>query len=177
MVVNQVQPIAVTFSVPQGEFQRLIQASDGFRRPLPVQALSQETGEVLDTGALAIADNRVDQSTGTVELKARFTNAGKRLWPGQFVNVSLGVQDLSNVIVIPLAAVNRGPKGQYVFVVGANKKVAMRPIQLVAVQGQAAVVKSGVNSGDVVVTDGQMALNNGSLVRLASVAPAGSPPR
>jgi multidrug efflux system membrane fusion protein len=177
VVVNQVQPIAVTFSVPQGEFQRLIQASDGFRRPLPVQALSQETGEVLDTGALAIADNRVDQSTGTVELKARFTNAGKRLWPGQFVNVSLGVQDLSNVIVIPLAAVNRGPKGQYVFVVGANKKVAMRPVQLVAVQGQAAVVKSGVNSGDVVVTDGQMALNNGSLVRLASVAPAGSPPR
>jgi multidrug efflux system membrane fusion protein len=177
VVVNQVQPIAVTFSVPQGEFQRLIQASDGFRRPLPVRALSQETGEVLDTGALAIADNRVDQSTGTVELKARFTNAGKRLWPGQFVNVSLGVQDLSNVIVIPLAAVNRGPKGQYVFVVGANKKVAMRPVQLVAVQGQAAVVKSGVNSGDVVVTDGQMALNNGSLVRLASVAPAGSPPR
>ena len=177
VVVNQVQPIAVTFSVPQGEFQRLIQASDGFRRPLPVRALSQETGEVLDTGALAIADNRVDQSTGTVELKARFTNAGKRLWPGQFVIVSLGVLDLSNVIVIPLAAVNRGPKGQYVFVVGANKKVSMRPVQLVAVQGQAAVVKSGVNSGDVVVTDGQMALNNGSLVRLASVAPAGSPPR
>jgi multidrug efflux system membrane fusion protein len=176
VVINQVQPIAVTFSVPQGEFQQLVEASGGFSRPLPVRALSQETGELLDTGALAIADNRVDQSTGTVELKARFTNAGKRLWPGQFVNVSLGVQTLPNAIVLPLAAVNRGPKGQYVFVVGANHKVAMRPIAVLSVQGQDAVIKSGVNAGDLIVTDGQMVLNNGSLVRVIRPgAAAGAP--
>jgi multidrug efflux system membrane fusion protein len=175
VVINQVQPIAVTFSVPEGQFRRLIEASGGFSRPLPVQALSQETGELLGVGALSAADNRVDQGTGTVELKARFANPGKRLWPGQFVNVSLGVQDLPNAIVIPLSAVNRGPNGQFVFVVGADNKATMRPIALVAVQGAVAVVKSGVNPGDVIVTDGQMVLSNGSLVRVAHLAPAGSP--
>lgn len=176
MVINQVQPIAVTFSVPQGEFQRLVEASDGFRRPLPVRALSQETGELLDTGALTIADNRVDQSTGTVELKAKFSNPGKRLWPGQFINISLGVQNLPNAIALPLAAVNRGPKGQYVFVIGADHKVVMRPIAVLSVQGQEAVIKSGVNAGDMIVTDGQMVLNNGSLVRLVKPGAAAAPP-
>jgi multidrug efflux system membrane fusion protein len=171
VVINQIEPIAVTFSVPQGQFQRLIAASDGFRKPLPVQALSQETGDVLDTGTLSIADNRIDQATGTVELKARFENGAKHLWPGQFVNVSLGVQQLSNAIVVPLAAVNRGPKGQYVFVVGADHKAVMRPVVVLAVQGTSAVIKSGVNAGDTVVLDGQMVLNNGSLVRLIQQQP------
>ncbi|WP_293366135.1 efflux RND transporter periplasmic adaptor subunit [Phenylobacterium sp.] len=178
VVINQLQPIAVTFSVPQGEFQRLVGASGGFSRPLPVRALSQETGELLDTGVLTVADNRVDQSTGTVELKARFANSGKRLWPGQFLNVSLGVQNLPQAVVLPLAAVNRGPKGQYVFVIGADHKVAMRPIAVLSVQGQEAVIKSGVNVGDLIVTDGQMVLNNGSLVRLVNpgAAPASGAP-
>ncbi len=140
-----------------------------------MRALSQETGEVLGVGELSIADNRVDQNTGTVELKARFPNPDKRLWPGQFVNVSLGVQSLPNAIVIPLSAVNRGPNGQYVFVVGADRKATIRPIALVATQGQVAVVKSGVKAGDIVVTDGQMVLNNGSLVRVAHLAQGGSP--
>jgi multidrug efflux system membrane fusion protein len=175
VVINQVQPIAVTFSVPQGEFQRLVEASDGFRRPLPVRALSQETGEALDAGVLTAADNRVDQSTGTVELKARFVNAGKRLWPGQFVNVSLGVQTVPGAVVVPLSAVNRGPRGQYVFLVGADGKAVMRPVAVTAVQGQVAVIRSGVAAGDVVVTDGQMTLNNGSLVRVAQPASARPP--
>jgi multidrug efflux system membrane fusion protein len=175
VVINQVQPIAVTFSVPQGEFQRLVKASGGFKRPLPVQALSQETGELLGTGALSSADNRVDQNTGTVALKARFPNPDRRLWPGQFVNVSLGVEDLPNAIVIPLSAINRGPNGQYVFVVGADHKATIHPVTLVGVQGTFAVVKSGVKPGDVIVTDGQMVLNNGSLVRVAHPAPARSP--
>ena len=174
--MGSVQRIPDTLSVPQGEFQRLVQASDGFRRPLPVRALSQETGELLDTGGLAIADNRVDQSTGTVELKAKFANGGKRLWPGQFVNISLGVQDLTNAVVLPLAAVNRGPKGQYVFVIGANNKVAIRQVAVLAVQGQDAVIKSGVNPGDVIVTDGQMTLNNGSLVRIVKPGAAAKAP-
>ncbi len=175
VVINQVQPIAVTFTVPQGQFQRLVEASGGFSRPLPVQAMSQETGAVLDSGELSIADNRVDQGTGTVELKARFANPGRRLWPGQFVNVQLGVQRLANATVVPLSAVNRGPKGQYVFVVGPDNKVAMHTVTLVTTQGQVAVIQSGVAAGDVVVTDGQMILNNGSLVRVAHTAPVGSP--
>lgn len=174
VVVNQIQPIAVTFTVPQGDFQRLMRASDGFRNPLSVQALSQETGAVLDTGELRIADNRVDQSTGTVELKARFANAGPRLWPGQFVNVRLAFQTLPNATVVPLAAVNRGPQGQYVFVVGADHKAVIRAVTLVTTQGQVAVVKSGVRPGEIVVVDGQMVLNNGSLVRVTHMAPVGN---
>ncbi|HZZ31417.1 MAG TPA: efflux RND transporter periplasmic adaptor subunit [Phenylobacterium sp.] len=177
VVINQVQPIAVTFSVPQGEFQQLTDASNGFRRPLPVQALSQETGEMLGTGVLITSDNRVDQGTGTVELKARFANPGKRLWPGQFVNVSLGVQNLPNAIILPLSAVNRGPNGQFVFVVGADHKATIRPVTLGGVQGQVVVIKSGVNAGDLIVTDGQMALSSGSLVSVAHPAPARSPGR
>ena len=175
VVINQIQPIAVTFTVPQGEFQHLVEVSGGFSRPLSVQALSQETGAVLDTGELRIADNRVDQNTGTVELKARFANAGKRLWPGQFINVRLGVQTLPNATVLPLSTINRGPKGQYVFVVGPDNKVSMHVVTLVTTQGVVAVVKSGVNVGDTVVTDGQMTLSNGSLVRVAHLVPAGSP--
>ncbi|WP_158914476.1 efflux RND transporter periplasmic adaptor subunit [Caulobacter sp. S45] len=174
VVVNQIQPIAITFTVPQGEFQRLVEASDGFKKPLPVQALSQETGAILDSGELRIADNRVDQNTGSVELKARFPNASTRLWPGQFVNVRLGVRRLPNATVIPLAAVNRGPNGQYVFVVGPNNKVAMRAVTLATTQGQVAVVKSGVKAGDVVVVDGQMVLNNGSLVRVTHMTSTGN---
>jgi len=174
VVINQIQPIAVTFTVPQGEFQHLVEVSGGFSRPLSVQALSQETGAVLDTGELRIADNRVDQNTGTVELKARFTNAGKRLWPGQFINVRLGVQTLPNATVLPLSTINRGPKGQYVFVVGPDNKVSMHVVTLVTTQGVVAVVKSGVNVGETVVTDGQMTLNNGSLVRVAHLVQAGS---
>lgn len=176
VVINQIQPIAVTFSVPQGQFQRLIEASAGFSRPLPVKALSQETGAELDTGALSIADNRVDQATGTVELKARFQNGGKKLWPGQFVNVSLGVQTLQNTVILPLGAINRGPKGQYVFVVGPDHKVRMKPVQLLTTQGAQAVVKSGVSAGDVIVTDGQMTLTNGSLVKVAQAGSANAGP-
>jgi multidrug efflux system membrane fusion protein len=175
VVVNQIQPIAVTFSVPQGQFQRLGAATSGFSRPLQVQAVSQETGAVLGTGELRIVDNRIDQATGTVELKASFSNADRSLWPGQFVNVRLGMQKLANATVIPLSAVNRGPKGQYVFLVGANNKVSMQTVTLVTTQGQVAVVKSGVKAGDIVVTDGQMTLTPGSLVKVAHLDPVGNP--
>jgi multidrug efflux system membrane fusion protein len=174
VVVNQIQPIAVTFSVPQGDFQRLQTASNGFSNSLQVQAASQENGALLDTGVLRVVDNRVDQSTGTVELKATFANANRRLWPGQFVNVRLSLEKLASATTIPLAAVNRGPKGQYAFVIGPDHKVTMRPVALITTQGQVAVVKSGVKPGDIVVTDGQMVLNAGSLVKVAHLAPVGN---
>ncbi len=173
-MINQIQPIAVTFSVPQGQFQRLGAVSGGFSRPFQVQAVSQETGAVLDTGELRLADNRVDQATGTVELKAAFHNAQRTLWPGQFVNVRLGVQKLANAIVVPLAAVNRGPKGEYVFLVGAGNRVSMQPVTLVTTQGQVAVVKSGVKAGDVLVTDGQATLTPGALVKIVRLGPVGN---
>ena len=162
--VNQVEPIAVTFTIPQGEFQRLAQASSGFTRPLPAEALSQETGADLGSGELVVADNHVDQATGTVELKARFANTSRLLWPGEFVNVRLTIENLQNVLTIPTEAVNQGPNGAYAFLVGPGQKVIQRPITVSNTESGLAVISAGLQPGDVVVTDGQMSLKAGSKV-------------
>jgi multidrug efflux system membrane fusion protein len=167
VVINQIEPIAVTFTLPEGDFQRLLTASNHLKRSMAVQAYSQETGDQIDTGELSIVDNRVDPSTGTVELKASFPNAAEKLWPGQFVNVRLTLQTLKGATVVPSAAVNRGPKGQFVFVVGSDRKAAMRPVQIGGTQGELSMISSGVKPGETVVIDGQMTLKNGSLVRVA----------
>jgi multidrug efflux system membrane fusion protein len=174
VIVNQIEPIAVTFTVPQGQFQRLVDLSDSFRKPLATKALSQETGELLDSGELSIADNRVDPATGTVQLKARFPNAARKLWPGQFVNVELQMQVLSHATTVPVTAVNEGPNGAFLYVVGADKKVTMRPVVVAWTQGETSVLQNGgARAGETVVTDGQMTLKPGSLVRIMnSGAPA-----
>lgn len=164
VIVNQISPIAVTFTVPQGDFQHLYDASAGFTKPLVTQALSQDTGALLDTGDLSIADNHVDPSTGTVTLKARFGNRAKHLWPGQFVNVRLTLQTLSRVVVIPAAAVNQSPKGPFAYVVGADGKAAVRPLTVAATQDASAVIQRGLSPGETVVTDGQMSLAPGMAV-------------
>ena len=170
LTINEITPIAVTFTVPQGEFSRLAEASNGFKAPLAVQALSQETGASLGIGALSVADNHVDPASGTVALKAKFSNGDRSFWPGQFVNVRLKVQSLPNALVVPLAAVNQGPKGPFAYVVGADHHVAARPIVVAARQDASAVIASGLKPGEVVVTDGQMVLKPGMAVRVQSAA-------
>jgi membrane fusion protein, multidrug efflux system len=166
--VNQLQPIAVTFSVPQGDFQRLSEVSNAFSRPMPAEAFSQETGASLGEGELSIADNHVDQQTGTVELKAKFPNASKALWPGQFINVRLTLQTLPNALTIPAAAVNQGPKGSYVYVVGAGNKVSLRPVTVATTQDTTAIIQNGLKAGETVVTDGQMSLKPGMTVAIST---------
>ena len=100
----------MTFTVPQGEFQRLSQASEGFRKTLVTEAYSQESGQLLDTGELVVVDNRVDPATATVQLKARFTNPERRLWPGQLLNVKLTLQTVHNVLALPSARSTRDPR-------------------------------------------------------------------
>jgi multidrug efflux system membrane fusion protein len=174
--VNQITPIAVTFSVPQGDFQRLSQASNGFTLPLATTALSQETGAVQGVGELSIADNHVDQSTGTVELKARFPNPSKLLWPGQFINVRMTLQTLAQATTIPATAVNQGPNGAFAYVVGPDGKAAMRPITVAMTQDSVAVIQSGLRGGETVVTDGQMTLRPGIAVSVRQPAPAKTKP-
>jgi multidrug efflux system membrane fusion protein len=98
-------------------------------------------------------------------MKARFPNADENLWPGQFVNVSLTFETLHNATTIPITAVNRGPNGTFAFVVGKDKKVSVRPVTVAWTQGTDAVIGSGVRTGEIVVTDGQMVLRPGSLIR------------
>jgi len=173
VVVNQIEPIAVVFSVPQGDYQRLAEVSGGFRKPLATLAVSQDTGASLGTGQLSIADNRVDPTTGTVKMKARFENAGELLLPGQFINVRLTLQTLPNAITIPTAAVNVGPNGPFAFVVGADQTVSMQPVKVGATEGTTVVITSGLTPGQTVVTDGQMTLTAGSTVKVS--APAAAP--
>jgi multidrug efflux system membrane fusion protein len=106
-----------------------------------------------------------------VELKARFTNDAKHLWPGQFVDVKLAMETIPNATIIPTSAINRGPKGQFVFVVGPNGKAVMRPLVTEGTEGAQTAVKSGVKPGEAVVTDGQMTLKAGSPVRVVKAAP------
>lgn len=164
ITVDQLRPIAVTFSVPQGDFQRLRQVSAMFNQALSTRAYSQESDALLGTGELRIADNHVDPSTGTVALKARFPNDEGKLWPGQFVNVRLKLDLLHDVLTIPNAAVNHGPSETYVYVVGPDSHVSVRDVQVALVQDAQAVISSGLQAGDEVVTDGQMGLKPGSLV-------------
>jgi membrane fusion protein, multidrug efflux system len=165
MTLNQITPIGVTFSVPQGDFQRLSDASNGFRKALNVTALSQETSAVLGTGELGIADNHVDPTNGAVQMKARFPNPDRRIWPGQFVNVKLVLQTLKQAVTIPLVAVNQGPKGAFVYVVGPDQKALMRPVVVETVQDTVAVIKTGLKAGETVITDGQMTLKPGMQVK------------
>jgi multidrug efflux system membrane fusion protein len=162
--VNQIEPMAVTFTIDQGDFQRLVSVSNGFRTPLAVEALSQETGADLGAGELSIADNHVDQSTGTVEMKARFPNQSKQLWPGQFVNVTLTLQTLHQATSVPSQAVNQGQKGAYVYKVGPDNKALVQPVNVIATEGAISVVQGGLKAGDLVVTDGQLTLREGVVV-------------
>ncbi|MEJ0064589.1 MAG: efflux RND transporter periplasmic adaptor subunit [Caulobacteraceae bacterium] len=168
ITLNQIQPIAVTFTIPQGDFQRLVTASAGFTRPLVTQALSQETGADLGAGELMVADNHVDQTTGTVSMKARFPNPTRQLWPGQFVNVNLTLQTLVKATTVPTAAVNQGPKGAFVYLVVSDPKVGSKvvaqPVTVQTTAGGVAVIQNGVTPGQSVVTDGQMSLKPGAAV-------------
>ncbi|HWF01142.1 MAG TPA: efflux RND transporter periplasmic adaptor subunit [Caulobacteraceae bacterium] len=175
VVINQVQPIAVTFTVPQSDFQNLLQVSDGFRRPLVTRAYTQESAELIGEGELSIADNKVDPGTGTIELKARFDNPGERLWPGQYVTVRLTLDTLRQVPTVPASAIQHGARGDYVFVVSGGKAL-QRQVVVRTTQNELAVIASGLRLGETVVTDGQLALRNGAQVRLpgqrAPAAPA-----
>ena len=171
--VNQLTPIAVTFTVPEGDFQRLVAASAGFAKPLLTQAFSQDDGQLLDTGELSIADNHVDQNSGTVQMKARFPNGARRLWPGQFLNVRLTLEVMQQALTVPAAAVNQGPKGSFVYVVGPGRKALERPVKVQASEQGVAVISSGLVPGEIVVTDGQMSLAPGSTVQAHGPAPAG----
>lgn len=183
VTINQISPIAVTFTLPQGEFQRLSEASAGFRSPLVTEAYGQESGDLLDTGELVVVDNRVDPSTATVQLKARFANAKQHLWPGQLLNVRLTLQTLRGALALPTIAVNQGPKGPFAYVIENNTAV-VRPLVIDLRQDDITTVKSGVQPGDAVVVEGQGSLRPGAKVSVrgtpisaADEAGGATPPR
>jgi multidrug efflux system membrane fusion protein len=152
VVLTQIKPINVMFNLPQ---QNLPQINAAFTKgPLTVEAQQSDTGALIDRGTLQVVDNQVDQTTGTVKLKAEFPNTNLQLWSGQFVNVRLTVDTLRQVTVIPTGSVQRGPDGTFVYVIGGDSRVGQRPITVRMQDEHQAVVASGIEPGERVVTTG-----------------------
>jgi multidrug efflux system membrane fusion protein len=172
VVLTQVTPIAVMFNLPQQNLDRVNAAFA--KRPLQVEALRSDTDEVVAHGALTVIDNQVDQSTGTVKLKAEFPNPDLQLWPGQFLNVRLLIDTLKQVVVVPTGAVQRGPKGTFVYVVKDDNSVATQPITVRQQDEDQAVIASGLEPPQRVVTTGFARLTEGT--KVAASAPGEPPP-
>ena len=174
VVITQLQPISVLFNLPQ---QDLSQVNTAFNKgPLNVEAQRSDNDVVIDRGALRVVDNQVDQTTGTVKLKAEFPNANLQLWPGQFVNIRLLVDTLKQVVVIPTGAVQRGPNGTFVYVVKDDDTVSVRPITVQKQDETQTVIRKGLEAPERVVTTGFVRLTDGTKVAIgSSEAPAAQP--
>lgn len=162
--VNQIQPIYVSFALPQDQLPELRAAMA--LGPVPVDVLAQgDTGEPV-AGKVAFFDNAIDTTTGTINVRGTFTNDEQRLWPGEFVNVSVRFRVDPNALVIPPAAVQAGQNGTYVFVIKSDGTAEVRPITVSRTVAGEAVIGKGLNAGEQVVTDGQLRLSDGVRVQI-----------
>jgi len=164
VVINQVQPIYVTFSVPEqslSEIKRYM--SEGNLR---VEAILSKEDEKPEQGVLTFIDNAVDLATGTIKLKGTFANKGKRLWPGQFVNAVLTLTSQPDAVVVPSQAIQTGQNGHYVFVIKTDLTVEDRPLLVGRTLNNETVIEKGLQAGEKVVTDGQLRLVPGAKVEI-----------
>ena len=169
LILTQLQPIAVIFTLPEDVLPNVSQQMR--RRTLEVDAFSRDDQTKLASGKLLTIDNQIDPSTGTAKLKAVFDNKDSQLWPNQFVNSDLLLETRKNSIVVPTAAILRGPQGPFVYTVNPDKTVQDKAVTIALTQGDVTVVTDGVSPGDTVVTDGQDKLQRGS-----HIEPRGGPP-
>lgn len=165
VTVNQIQPVEVTFTLPQQELARLLAAQA--QGPLEIRAFAAERPDLTDSGTLTFVDNAVDVATGTIRLKGRFGNEKRMLWPGEFVSVVLRIGLDAEALTLPAMAVLPGQKGPLVYVVKADQTVEARFIKLLRTHEQTAVVGDGVTAGEQVVADGQQRLFPGAKVSIA----------
>lgn len=165
--IAQIQPIAVIFTEPEEELLRI---QDELKSgPLPVTAFTSDGKRELGKGELSLVDNQVDMTTGSIKLKGKFANPEKSLWPGLSVATRLQIKTEHNVVVIPDAAVQRGPDKLFAYVVGPDNKAELRDLVVGEIQDGEAVIKSGVKAGEQVVTAGYYRLQPGSTVDLPNV--------
>jgi membrane fusion protein, multidrug efflux system len=171
MTITEVQPIYVTFSVPEaqlGDIKRYMGQGN-----LPVHAAPQTDSATQETGVLTFIDNSVDPTTGTIKLKGTFPNTDNKLWPGEFVRVTLGLTTQPHATVVPNQAVQTGQDGQFVYVVKQDRTVEMRPVVTGTRVDQELVIDRGLEPGETVVTEGQLRLTPGSHVQIQGGREAG----
>jgi multidrug efflux system membrane fusion protein len=172
VVITQLRPISVVFTLPEQNLGR-IQERLVTGEALSTIALGRDDHTVLGEGKLAVIDNQIDTSTGTIRLKATFQNDDLKLWPGQFVNVRLLLETRKAGIVVPASVVQRGPDGTFAFVIGNDLSAVVRPIKVAQVQQNEALIAEGLNPGERVVVDGQYKLQAGAKVKLDQEPGAG----
>jgi multidrug efflux system membrane fusion protein len=163
VVITQIQPIAVVFSIPEDRLQAVMRRMHG-GSVLTVEAWDRAGKTKIATGKLASVDNQIDPTTGTIKLKAEFANENAEMFPNQFVNVRMEVDTLHNATVVPSSAVQRGNNGTFVYRVNDDDTVSMRPVQLGPAQGETTVIELGLAPGERVVTDGADKLRDGAKI-------------
>ena len=164
VVVTQLQPISVIFTLPETELAQIqVQLAKG---PLTVEAYNQDNTIKLDEGKLDFIDNEILQTTGSVRFRADFPNPAHRLWPGELINVLLLIDTRHNGLTVSAPAVQQGPQGAYVYVIGSDSKVEARPVKVAEVSGGQALIDSGLTANEKVVVDGQYKLQPGARVTI-----------
>jgi multidrug efflux system membrane fusion protein len=178
LIITQLKPIYVIFTIPQ---QALPAARNAMAKGSShVSALGPDNTTVIETGNVSVIDNEIDQTTGTARIKATFPNTTLRLWPGQFVNVRLVVDTIKQAVVVPSTAIQRGPSGAYVYMLGQDAVATLRNVTTGQQDENIAVVTRGLEAGGQVVTSGFARLSNGAKVHVVKVleedASIGAPP-
>ncbi len=167
VVITQIDPITVIFTIPQDNLQRVLQRLKAGEK-LGVDAWDREQKNKLAAGSLITVDNQIDTATGTIKLKAQFPNSQGLLFPNQFVNVRMVVETKKDATVIPMAAIQRGAQGTIVYVVKEDKTVSLRPVKMGAVENDNVAIESGIKPGELVVTDGIDRLREGAKVEVTT---------
>jgi multidrug efflux system membrane fusion protein len=165
VVVTQIQPISVIFTVPEDNVPAILKRFHGGTQ-LPVTVFDRSGTNQLGAGVLTTLDNQIDQTTGTVKLRAQFPNTDESLFPNQFVNVRLLVDMIHDAVVMPSSAVQRGAPGTFVYLVNPNNTVSVRPVELGPVDGERVVVRKGLALNDRVVVDGADKLRDGIRINI-----------
>jgi multidrug efflux system membrane fusion protein len=175
VILTQLRPISIFFNLPQ---QHLPELNKGFAEaPLAVDAIGPDGKSALDRGKVVVIDNQVDQTTGTVKLKAEFPNPNLQLWPGQFVNVRVLMDTRRQVVVVPTAAIQRGPNGTLVYVLRDDSTVTVRPVKLSQQDEIQSVIDAGLQAGERVITTGFARLTEGTAVTVSSAEDSGDAAR
>jgi multidrug efflux system membrane fusion protein len=172
VTIAELKPIFVSFTLPQGTLDEIREQQQ--KAPLTVRAYTGDGSQLLSEGKLTLIDNAIDQSTGTIHLKARFDNQDERLWPGEFVSLRVILAVRPKVATVPSQTIEEGPNGSYAYVIKPDDTVERRAVDIASIQDGIAVVTKGLTPGERVVVDGQFRLTAGARVRLLQPRPPGA---